>query len=52
MELKALDTLAGEGFLAIRAALPGGRGSRGLRPGFEVQMEGADHHVTRANFIR
>lgn len=33
-------------------ALPGGRGGRGLRPGFEVRMEGRDHHVTQANFIR
>ncbi len=33
-------------------ALPGGRGGRGLRPGFEVRMEGRDHIVTQANFIR
>jgi hypothetical protein len=33
-------------------AAPGGRGSRGSRPGFEVEMRARDLEVRRSNFVR
>ncbi len=45
----------GDGLIVVftdKNAPPGGRGSQGARPGFEVEMSARDLTVRRSNFVR